>query len=91
MGQNDEADRDNRIERTRMEQDEVILGADVMKLKRSLEDVEMELRVLAKKESNLHTEIEDAEEKKRKLEEELRLKEEEFKDLRKKIQTMGRG
>jgi chromosome segregation ATPase len=87
---NDEKEQEERIQRMRMEQDEMILRSDVMKLKRSVEEFEMEFRVLAKKESDLHAEQEEAERRHKKAQEELRFKEEELGNLRKKIQTLGR-
>lgn len=91
MAQEDDKKRDDRIEKMRMEQDEMILRADVMKFKRLAEEAEMELRVLEKKRIDLGFEIEDAEGKRKKAEEELHFKEEELKELRKKIQITGRG
>ncbi len=81
-------EQEDRIRKIEMERDEMILQSDIIALKRAVDDAGMALRMVDKKERDIHAEKEELERKLRKAEEDLRLKEEEHKDLRKKIQTM---
>lgn len=81
-------EQEDRIRKTEMERDEMILQSDIIALKRAVNDSEMALRIVDKKDRDVHAEKEDLERKLKKAEEDLRLKEEEHKDLRKRIQTI---
>ena len=85
--QDEEEERRKRIRRMNFDQNEMILKSDIQRVKRKIEDAQMDARVLQKKSNDIKAQIEEAERIVRKAEEELRFKEEELRTLRKKMQS----
>lgn len=83
----DTDDREGRIRKMRLEQEEVMLKSDITALKRRIESAEMDTRVLERKKDDILAQIEEVARSIKKAQEELRMKEEDHRQLRKKMQV----